>query len=678
MYRRETPWDMIKPLLFFLGSILWMELIFRAFCVRPFFDRGLLYILLFSMPLAGVCALLCSLWEKKGNRRTGRILLIVFTVWYMVQAVYHNIFTTVLVTKSFNMAGQALGSYWREALAGIGKSMPALLLLAVPLVVYCLQPRITLQNRPDGRVLLGVAGGMAALQLLAVLAVNLPSGGIMTLRQIYRETFLPDMTVSNFGVATTLRLDITQSLFGLEEPKEAEPEPGPAESGAISVIAPEGGSAQPGGSGEQEPVVYQPNVMDIDFDALIENETDGTLKGMHQYFRDKEPTMRNEYTGLFQGKNLIFLTGEAFWIGAVNETYTPTLYKLANSGFVFQNFYNPLWYYSTVDGEYAATTGLIPTNQVNASQRYAGKNGISMYFSMGNQLRAQGYPTLAYHNNTANYYDRNLSHPNLGYDYYAGDTGLDVRMCWPQSDLEMMELTLPQALAGQKPFHNYYMTVSGHMNYNFLGNAMSAKHRDEVAGLDMSEAARAYLACNMELDRALEYTLKTLEEAGELENTVIVLSGDHYPYGLDGTGAIDELAGSGTEADPFEIYRSTLILWSGDMEEPVVVDKPCYSPDIIPTLSNLFGLEYDSRLLVGRDILSDSPGLVIFNNRSFLTELGRYNAKTDTFTPNGEAQAPEGYASQIYRQVSDAMNYSTKILFQDYYRKIGLEPQSGG
>ena len=112
----------------------------------------------------------------------------------------------------------------------------------------------------------------------------------------------------------------------------------------------------------------------------------------------------------------------------MNEQYTPTLYKLAHSGFVFENFYNPLWYYSTVDGEYAATTGLIPTNQVNASQRYAGKNGVSMYFSMGNQLRALGYPTLAYHNNTANYYDRNLSHPNLGYDFYACDTGLDVAM----------------------------------------------------------------------------------------------------------------------------------------------------------------------------------------------------------------------------------------------------------
>ena len=69
------------------------------------------------------------------------------------------------------------------------------------------------------------------------------------------------------------------------------------------------------------------------------------------------------------------------------------------------------------------------------------------------------------------------------------------------------------------------------------------------------------------------------------------------------------------------------------------MDKPCYSVDIIPTLSNLFGLEYDSRLLAGQDILSDAPGLVIFNDYSYLTELGRYNADTDTFTPNEGAGA---------------------------------------
>lgn len=671
MSYRRSEWDVLRPVLFFLAAILWLEGVYRAFYVDGFFARGLIHILLFTLPMAAGCAVLSSLLSKRGNRVVALVLTSLITLWFMIQSVYQTIFHTVLVTNSFNMAGQALGSYWRETLSGIWRTMPVLLLLALPLVGLIVGRRLTIPRQADGRAILALVAAAVVFQIGGTLSLMVPTGGLMSMREIYRQSFIPDMTVSNFGLLTTLRLDITQGIFGLEEgeiPVDKPDVPAPDASASTS----QGGdvSTPP----EEVPVVYGPNVMDIDFDALIAGESDDTLKKMHEYFRDKEPTLKNEYTGMFQGKNLIFMTAEAFWIGCVSEKYTPTLYKLANSGFVFENFYNPLWYYSTVDGEYAHTTGLIPTNQVNASQRYAGKNKVDMYFTMGNQLRAAGYPTLAYHNNTAKYYDRHLSHPNLGYDYYAGDTGLDVKMSWPQSDLEMMELTLPQALAGQLPFHNYYMTVSGHMNYNFMGNMMAKKHQEEVADMEgFTDDAKAYMACNMELDRALEYTLKTLEEAGQLENTVIAISGDHYPYGLDGTGAIDQLTSPGTEADEWEKYRSTLILWSGSMEEPVVIEKPCYSIDVIPTLSNLFGLEYDSRLLAGRDILSDAPGLVVFNNKSFITELGRYSAKQDKFFPNEGAVVPEGYASEMYQQAKNAMLYSERILFNDYYRKIGLE-----
>ena len=298
---------------------------------------------------------------------------------------------------------------------------------------------------------------------------------------------------------------------------------------------------------------------------------------------------------------------------------------------------------------------------------------------MGNQFSKLGYPTMAYHNNTAKYYDRHLSHPNLGYDQFlAGDTGLDVEMSWPQSDLEMLELTLGDALAGDLPFHNYYMTVSGHLNYNFPGNAMARKNKELVADYEGTDAAKAYLACNIELDKALEYTLKTLEEAGQLENTVIVLSGDHYPYGLDDFApAMDELTKPGTQDSPFEKHHSSLIIWSGDRanKEPVVITKPCSSIDVNPTVSNLFGLEYDSRLFSGRDILSDTEGLVIFNNKNFIVKEGSYEVSTSTFTPyEGYEMPSEEFIAAKYKEVKSRVNQATNILFNDYYRKIGLEP----
>jgi phosphoglycerol transferase MdoB-like AlkP superfamily enzyme len=246
-----------------------------------------------------------------------------------------------------------------------------------------------------------------------------------------------------------------------------------------------------------------------------------------------------------------------------------------------------------------------------------------------------------------------------------------VKNTWPESDLEMMEKTIPQALAGEKPFHNYYMTVSGHMNYNFQGNAMSKKHQALLADSGLSEAARAYLACHVELDRALAYVLEQLELAGELENTVICMSGDHYPYGLDDTGAIDELTAPGTEADLIEKYRSTLILWSGSMTEPVIVEKPCSSIDIIPTLCNLFGLEYDSRLLVGRDVFSDSEPLVFWPlTFNWKTDKGFYDARTGVFTPVEGVEVAEGYVEAVSAVVKNKTVYSQAVQYYNYFNVI--------
>ena len=161
----------------------------------------------------------------------------------------------------------------------------------------------------------------------------------------------------------------------------------------------------------------------------------------------------------------------------------------------------------------------------------------------------------------------------------------------------------------------------------------------------------------------MESLVDQLEAAGKLDDTVIVLSADHYPYGLDDESYSELL---GHTVDPvFEIYESTLILWSADLEEPVYVDKYCSSLDVMPTLANLFGLEYDSRLIMGRDILSDEPGLVIFSNYSFLTDLGRYDSTTDVFEMwDGSEPDPE-YVAQRLAEVQNRVAYSAAILDND-------------
>lgn len=644
----------IRPfvsLLAFPIALLWMEIVIKLWDFGSFWGRGLLYTTLFTCSIGLLLSLACTLGSHKTNRRVSLLLLGGLSVFYMTQAVYFTVMRTVLAVYSVSVATDAT-EYWRVGLLGVWRTLPAILFLAVPFALLCVFGKWFTPER-----LLGKKQVLATIALsvlcygAAVGSIFISKGGILDPWELYHKQTNPELCLANFGVLTSLRLDMKRLLFPPKEAEEQEPQDMPV-------------GLKPGEDPQE--TEYEPNVMDIDFAALEAAESDDNLRSLHHYFAQKRPTMKNEYTGLFAGKNLIMITAEAFNSWAIDEERTPTLYRLSQEGFVAKNFYTPLWWVSTSDGEYVTCTSLIPKS---GEQSFGASAENSLYFSLGNQLRGIGYQTNAYHNHTYTYYKRDQTHTNMGYDYKGVGNGLDMSPLWPESDQEMMELTVPEYV-DNAPFHTYYMTVSGHLQYFFEENDMAAKHRDTVEDLDLSEESKAYLACQVELDRAVENLLTQLEQAGQLENTVICLYGDHYPYGLS-KKAIEELGGTDLQGTT-DLFRSTMILWSGDMEEPIVIEKPCSNLDILPTLSNLFGLEYDSRLLMGRDILSDDPGLVIFSDYSYITELGEYHAKEDLFTPNPGISVPGWYPETVLQHVQDKFLYSGKILETDYYRALGL------
>ena len=417
---------------------------------------------------------------------------------------------------------------------------------------------------------------------------------------------------------------------------------------------------------EQKYASSKYNIMNFDFDKLIDRETDETLLEAHKWFAQREPSEKNQWTGYFKGKNLVWIVAEGFSTLAMDPQRTPTLWKLSHQGFTFDHFYTPLWGVSTSDGEYVTTTGLVPKSGVWS---YSLSSENYMPFSLGNQFRDLGYRTMAFHDYLYNYYDRNRSHPNMGYEYIALGQGLslDSADAFPASDREMMEKIVPM-FADQDPFMVYCLTVSGHLNYNLEENAMARRHWDEVKDLPYSDSVKCYLACQQELELAVKSLVDQLEAAGKLDDTVIVLSADHYPYGLTDEEYSELL---GHTVDPvFEIYENTLILWNDQMKKPVEVDKYCSSLDIAPTLSNLFGLEYDSRLMMGTDILSDQPGMVIFSNYSFICQDGWYNSVTDEYRRWDGAEPDMSVAAAKLAEVQNRVAYSAVILDYDYYRLL--------
>ena len=498
-----------------------------------------------------------------------------------------------------------------------------------------------------------------------------------------------DDQVEQLGLLTMLRLDIKHMIVPVSNTM------GNDFSG-LEVLTPPGGSSAGDASQVDDPgpvIDTSPNVMDVDLAALSENGANDDVKWLANYFNSVTPTKKNEYTGMFEGYNVIEVVIEGFSGYAIDPQLTPTLYKLTHEGFVFNNFYTALHYTSTSNGECQTLLGLYPKNGNPITMKRTGEVqfkkdgqnvGFNAYLTLPQQLKRAGYNVLGYHANSE-MYGRLASHTNLGYDWHQfgnGFEGLELKndggLQWPQRDTVMVEASVDDYINSDQPFHVYYLTISGHMPYS--NNRIVAPYRETVRALPYSETTQNYVATVMEVDRALELLIQKLEAAGKLDKTLIVATGDHIPY--FNVDTLEELSGQtfgSSEAMEhldessidFDVYKNSLIIWSASMEEPVVVDKPCCQVDILPTVSNLLGLEYDSRMLAGSDILSDSEGLVVFTSTCWMTDRGFYNRFTQEFTPaegvTMTAEEQENYVSAMKKLVSYKLNSTALIVENNFY-----------
>ena len=642
----------IIKIIFFPILILYFETFLKVFIYETVFNIGYVYMCFFSLPLGLLFYLLSTSFNKKANKILFYSIVSLLSIYYVAQIIYYRIFYTFTSLYSILIgAGKAL-SFADVLFSAIFDNIPELITIILPLIILFVFHRKIQFDKIPKKHILKIAIFAAAIQCAIVFAVISSDSGMLSPSYLYTETFSAVDSVDKFGLLTTGRLDIKnilKSIVFAAEPSEI------IESEDITDEEPENNAPVH----EHIPQKTEYNMMDISFEKLIKSEENEAIKGMHEYFSNIQPTEKNQYTCKYKGKNLILITAESFSPYAVRKDITPTLYKMYEEGFKFKNFYTPLWGVSTSDGEYVACTSLIPKEGIwslyKSSKNY-------MPFAMGNQLKKKGYETRAYHDHYFDYYFRNESHPNLGYTYKGLGNGLDVSETWPESDVEMIELTAPEYMDIQ-PFHVYYMTVSGHLQYNFHGNYIAAKNKDLVKDLPYSDHVKAYLACNIELDKAMEKLIQELEKRGIADDTLIAISPDHYPYGLT-SSEISELANREIKTN-FDLYKGVFLLWSEGME-PVEIDKTCSSLDIIPTLSNLMGVEYDSRLLMGRDILSDSETIVMFSDRSWITDKASFNAKTgETISFNGENI--DEYILEIDKKVKDKFKYSAMILETNYY-----------
>ena len=652
-----------KNLLLFCLTGVYVELCLHL-CVFGSMDRYAGYPVLFGLLGGALCTLVVSSLPKVLRQITGVFLVAAQVLLAEVQLVYHCIFGDFMPVSQIGMGGNVVVNFNSQLLYGIRQNLLKILLLLLPLiaVILCL----ALRRGQALKLRLRWKQTMASFAVL--LALLLTVTGLMYVGRdnafsVYR-TFTnvntsTDSSYKKIGMLATTAQELRYMLF--------------SGSGSI-MITPSSLNIS------DVPRTYSSNsynvIESIDFTALADSTDSDILKATDEYLANATPTRKNNYTGLLKDYNLITICAESFCPWFISEELTPTLYKLSHTGILFENYYGTFQSVTT-NGEYTMCMGLYPDmsrTKTDSSFNVAGTNYLP--FCLGNALKGMGYQAWGYHDYIGDFYNRNITHANMGYTFKAADSGLAMKIDWPSSDLEMMEASVDDYINSGEPFHAYYMTFSGHYQYNW-DNAMSAKNRDAVKDLPYSEPVKAYIACNLELEYALEYLMQRLEEAGVADKTCIVLTNDHYPYGLT-EDEYNELAGQ-TLDTTFEKYRNSFICYVPGLSENIVVDEYCSTADILPTLLNLFGVDYDSRLLAGTDALSSGLHVAVLSDKSFLTKTFRYDAGTETVIPADENTTVSDELAEAYRLYVDSrFQLSGNILNSDYYAHVFARESSGG
>ena len=658
---KKTLAKVLTEILFLPLSICFLELVLHFVLLEAPVGSSLLIIAAASVAAGAFLTLLITLFKGGFQKFLFILVLLLLAILFGFHMVYYHVFHSFFLWDTIGLAGD-ITEFYREAWEGIKECWYMILAAIAPLLIYViLIRRVEIKANWKDRIavfLLAAAAGTALYFLVS-------EPGNKTVINHLRE----DSTAcyQQSGVLVSTAADVYQIFYGVEEEVIPEVPDNFDQLGKTDVRA-------------SEPKLVLKNAQSIDFKTMISKAPNATIKEMHQYFQSKQATSQNDYTGMFKGKNLIFLTLEGFSYKAISKEITPTLYKMYTEGFVFTNFYDGLWGGSTATGEYSNMTG----NFYPSASCLKQSASTLQPLAMGNLFKNAGYNTYAYHNGTYTYYSRHLSHPNFGYTYKAMGNGLKLDYTtWPNSDYQMAKHSIGDYINSKKPFHAYYMTISGHTNYTWTGNNMARNHQKDVQSLKYSEGTKAYIATQIEVEKALTYLCEELEKAGKLEDTVFAMCTDHYPYGLPDEN-LAELYGLPVKniRGNVETYHNAFILWSASMKEPVVIDTPCAAYDMMPTLANLFGLEYDSRFYTGTDILGEGPHIAIINtmhsaggNWNWKTEEGSYSVVTKKFTKSKNCtlettEAVNAYVNKINNTVSKMRKYSNAVLDQNYYKYV--------
>lgn len=635
----------------FIVSWLAIECIFRGLASLTWSVVSSLRILLFTLSTSLTVCLLVFFLPQRIQRSLKILILVGVSILGFSQLSYNHYLNAYY---SFNLLF-TMGSRVEDYAGDFSQYfMIRNFAIFIPVLIYLLSTRfLDVQTKKPSFIswvmvwVLCIVFHLMSIQSLTWKSqTQLP----MSLSELYQNPYSIEASLSQFGMTRFEIRDLVYTLSGNENVGPEEP---------IVILEP-------------EPIVVKEPSLERVFDdtAWIEamnQETNEDIKQIDAYLMSRKISPKNEMTGIFKDKNLILIMVEAFDYMAIDETLTPTLYRMSQEGYFFNHFFSPQYSCATGESEFIALTSLVPRSGICSPNTYTNNSYPTSLFNLFNQA---GYTSTSFHSYSDKFYERTELHLALGSTQFYNNDDLAIKVLkgWP-SDVNLMEEAIP-IFTQDKPFFSFIITASTHFPYDVestLGNRYIDTIQDVYPDLPMN--VMRYKSKAMDLDKALETLISQLETQGILYDTVLVLFGDHFPLKTDKQDLLDYGNPNHDRNRGFNINTLPMMIYNTQIQGQVISEVGS-TFDLTPTLANLFDLEFDPRLYFGVDLFDENQkAIVTYPSLSWNTDEGFYSVSSGKFTPFDSSNTlTEEEIERINLEVKQNSDVSYRIMKDDYYK----------
>ncbi len=427
---------------------------------------------------------------------------------------------------------------------------------------------------------------------------------------------------------------------------------------------------------------------------------DDAAKEFREYYdKNTREKSNNDYTNIFKGKNLLMIHAESIQQFLIDKKIngvevTPNLNKLSKEGLYFSNFYAQESVGTSSDSEFTLNTSLMPASSGTVFVSYWDRE----YVSTPKLLKEKGYYTFSMHGNNPSFWNRNNMHKKLGYDRfyaYEDDFDIDETIGLGLSDKSFFRQVVPKIKEITEENTNFYGTLimlTNHTPWNDIEGKtdfdVDWKYKNEQ-GEEVSApylegtTLGNYIKSVHYADEALGQLINDMDAAGLLEDTVIVIYGDHdakikkseyvryYNYDPYTETIKDKNDPDYVDVDfySYELNRKVpLIVWSKTNKLKTEVKEVMGMYDIMPTLGNMF--DFYNPYALGHDIFSINENVVVFPDGNWLTNKMYYNSqKEEGLLLQSDEPVSVDYINKYTKIAEDTVSVSDKIIVYDLIKK---------